>query len=108
VERLGEGCGEPPEGVEDVPRLRAKARDLRNPWAEDGRPGELARPPELDVSADGGDGDHGFSARAASNWRKFSQGVKVRCSAYLFTILGGCPTIVGVVSTHTLLISALI
>lgn len=70
MDRFGEGWEEVTEGAGDVAKLRAEARDLRKPCAEDGRPGEFARLPELGVSADGGNGDHDFSARAASNWRK--------------------------------------
>lgn len=66
MDKLGEDCGEIPDDAGDVGKLRAEARDLRNPCAEDGRPGESARLAELDVSG-GGDGDHDFSARVASN-----------------------------------------
>lgn len=71
-----EGCGELAEDTGDV-RLRAKARDLRKPCAEDGRAGEFVPLPELD-NAGGADGDQGLSARVASNWRKFSQKSKIR------------------------------
>jgi hypothetical protein len=100
-----DGCGELAEDTGDA-RLRAEVRDLRKPCAEDGRPGEFVPLPELNVG--GADGDQNLSARAASNWRKLSLKLKIRRSAYLFAILRSCPTMVGVVGTCTLLISALI
>lgn len=42
MDKLGEGCGEIPDEAGDVGKLRAEVRDLRNPCAEDGRPGEFA------------------------------------------------------------------
>lgn len=66
-----EGCGELAEDTGDV-RLRAKARDLRKPCAEDGRAGEFVPLPELD-NAGGADGDQDLSARVASNFSRYCE-----------------------------------